>query len=94
MPFDPDFKKTGRYWLFGLYPILEPQSLHGSGFIRWRYADPNRGDDSLELDYRQSSSVRECSFDMAEQFTLKQVLRERRAADRDERTTLHSAVIV
>jgi uncharacterized protein DUF1329 len=46
MPFDPDFKKTGRYWLFGLYPILEPQSLHGSGFIRWRYADPNRGDDS------------------------------------------------
>src|SRR5215831_18816464 len=45
MPVDPDFKKTGRYWLFGLYPVLEPQSLHGTGFIRWRYADPTRGDD-------------------------------------------------
>ena len=45
MPVDPDFKNTGRYWLFGLYPVLAPQSLHGTGFIRWRYADPNRGDD-------------------------------------------------
>ena len=24
IPTDPDFKTTGRYWLFGLYPILAP----------------------------------------------------------------------
>ena len=40
LPTDPDFKTTGRYWLFGLYPILAPQEIRGTGFIRWRYADP------------------------------------------------------
>jgi Protein of unknown function (DUF1329) len=45
IPIDPDFKKTNRYWLFGLYPILAPENLYGGGFIRYRYADPNRGDD-------------------------------------------------
>jgi hypothetical protein len=49
MPADPDFKTTGRYWLFGLYPILAPQEIRGSGFIRWRYADPKRGDDIWSL---------------------------------------------
>src|SRR5262249_15582457 len=44
-PIDPDFKATGRYWLFGLYPILAPNEIRGSGFIRWRYADRRRGDD-------------------------------------------------
>ncbi|HYR80404.1 MAG TPA: DUF1329 domain-containing protein, partial [Candidatus Dormibacteraeota bacterium] len=48
MPVDPDFKKTGRYWLFALYPTLAPQQLRGSGFIRYRYADPARGDDSWD----------------------------------------------
>jgi hypothetical protein len=48
MPIDPDFKKTGRLWLFGLFPILAPQDSRGLGFIRYRYADPNRGDDSWE----------------------------------------------
>ncbi|HSR56860.1 MAG TPA: DUF1329 domain-containing protein [Candidatus Binataceae bacterium] len=46
MPVDPDFKNTGRYWLFALYPTLAPQELRGAGFIRYRYADPARGDDS------------------------------------------------
>jgi hypothetical protein len=46
MPVDPDFKKTGRYWLFALYPTLSPQELRGAGLIRYRYADPNKGDDS------------------------------------------------
>lgn len=46
MPIDPDFKLSGRYWMFGLYPTLAPQQLRGDGFIRFRYADPNRGDDS------------------------------------------------
>jgi hypothetical protein len=49
MPIDPDFKKTGRYWLFALYPLLAPNEIHGTGFIRWRYADPKRGDDIWSL---------------------------------------------
>src|SRR5260370_42271738 len=49
MPIDPDFKKSGRYWTFALYPILSPQEIRGSGFIRWRYADPKRGDDIWDL---------------------------------------------
>ena len=46
MPIDQDFKISGRLWLFALYPVLAPQELRGVGFIRFRYADPKRGDDS------------------------------------------------
>jgi hypothetical protein len=46
LPVDPDFKKSGRYWMFALYPVLAPASARGVGFNRFRYADPNRGDDS------------------------------------------------
>jgi Protein of unknown function (DUF1329) len=49
LPIDPDFRKTGRYWLFGLYPILSPNEIRGTGFIRWRYADPKRGDDIWDV---------------------------------------------
>jgi len=49
LPTDPDFKATGRLWIFGLYPVLAPQELHGIGFIRWRYADPKKGDDTWSL---------------------------------------------
>src|SRR5215475_9330591 len=49
LPIDPDFKSTGRYWVFGLYPILAPNEIRGTGFIRWRYADPAKGDDSWSL---------------------------------------------
>jgi hypothetical protein len=49
LPTDPDYKVTGRLWLFGLYPILSPQEIRGTGFIRWRYADPKRGDDTWSL---------------------------------------------
>jgi hypothetical protein len=48
LPIDPDFKKTGRYWLFALYPLLAPEDIHGTGFIRWRYADPRKADDIWE----------------------------------------------
>jgi hypothetical protein len=48
LPLDPDFKKTGRFWLFALYPVLAPQETRGTGLIRYRYADPNRGDDSWD----------------------------------------------
>jgi hypothetical protein len=40
MPVDPDFKKTNRLWLFGLYPVLAPQAERGTGFIRFRYEQP------------------------------------------------------
>lgn len=50
LPTDPDFKATNRYWLFGLYPILAPQEIRGTGFIRYRYADPRHGDDIWSLD--------------------------------------------
>ncbi|HEY6395484.1 MAG TPA: DUF1329 domain-containing protein [Candidatus Binataceae bacterium] len=46
IPVDPDFKVTNRWWMFGLYPILSPEAARGTGLIRYRYADPNRGDDS------------------------------------------------
>ena len=48
MPVDPDFKESGRMWLFALYPVLAPQEARGTGLIRYRYADPNRGDDSWD----------------------------------------------
>jgi len=48
IPTDPDFKNTGRLWMFALYPVLAPESARGTGLIRWRYADPNKGDDSWD----------------------------------------------
>jgi hypothetical protein len=49
MPVDPDFKITHRLWLFALYPLLAPQDIHGTGFIRWRYSEPDRPDDTWDL---------------------------------------------
>ncbi len=49
IPLDPDYKATNRLWMFALYPMLSPQEIHGGGFIRWRYADPRRGDDDWSL---------------------------------------------
>jgi hypothetical protein len=46
VPTDPDFKHSGRLWLFGLYPVLAPATARGDGIIRYRYADPAKGDDS------------------------------------------------
>jgi Protein of unknown function (DUF1329) len=46
LPTDPDFKVSNRMWLFALYPVLAPQEARGEGIIRYRYADPKRGDDS------------------------------------------------
>jgi hypothetical protein len=46
LPVDPDFITSGRLWLFALYPVLAPEDQRGVGMIRYRYADPNRGDDS------------------------------------------------
>ncbi len=49
IPTDPDYKATNRLWMFALYPILSPQEIRGTGFIRWRYGDPKRGDDDWSL---------------------------------------------
>ncbi|MFZ1887746.1 MAG: DUF1329 domain-containing protein [Candidatus Binataceae bacterium] len=46
LPTDPDFKITGRLWMFALYPVLAPAQERGTGLIRYRYANPNQGDDS------------------------------------------------
>src|SRR5262249_57700353 len=43
---DHDLKKTVCYLSFALYPVLAPASARGVGFNRYRYADPNRADDS------------------------------------------------
>ncbi len=45
LPIDPDFRKTGRMFLTAMYPLLAPEDLYGGGIIRYRYADPVRGDD-------------------------------------------------
>jgi len=57
LPIDPDFKNTGRYWLFALYPVLAPQDLRGVGFIRYRYADATHGDDTWSWN-KESRRVR------------------------------------
>lgn len=44
LPTDPDFQTTGRYWLFGLYPVLSPAELRGAGLLRHRFADAGQSD--------------------------------------------------
>jgi hypothetical protein len=46
LPTDPDFKATGRYFMGALYPVLAPAEIRGQAFLRYRYADPDRGDDA------------------------------------------------
>ncbi len=46
MPIDRDFLVSGRYQMSALYPQLSPQNGRGGGVIRYRFADPTKGDDS------------------------------------------------
>ena len=46
LPTDPDFRTSGRLVLMAFYPMLAPQTERGRGFIRYRYADPVKGDDA------------------------------------------------
>ena len=50
IPIDPDFKKTGRYYLNLLYPVLQPEDARGTGLIKFRYADPDHAGRQLDLD--------------------------------------------
>jgi len=45
IPVDPEFPKTGRLLLIGFYPMLAPEEDRGWGFIRYRYAREDIGDD-------------------------------------------------
>ena len=47
LPVDPDFKKTGLSFVSAIYPFLAPAESRGQGLIRYRYADPNKGDNAL-----------------------------------------------
>jgi len=46
MPTDPDFLSTGRYLLIAFYPMLAPTEDRGRGFVRYRYANGLRADDT------------------------------------------------
>jgi hypothetical protein len=46
LPDDPDFKTTGIWWRVALYPVIAPAEDRGGGGMRYRYWDPNRGDDA------------------------------------------------
>lgn len=46
LPIDPDFLVTGRYILMAFYPMLAPESDRGRGFVRTRYANPLKGDNT------------------------------------------------
>jgi hypothetical protein len=46
IPIDPDFLTSGRYILMAFYPMLAPETDRGRGFVRTRYSDPARGDDT------------------------------------------------
>jgi Protein of unknown function (DUF1329) len=46
MPADPDFRLSGIWARSAAYPTLAPAEDRGSGGIRYRYWDANRGDDA------------------------------------------------
>jgi hypothetical protein len=46
LPTDPDFSESNRYWLFGLYPVLQPAELRGAALTRFRFANPDKPDES------------------------------------------------
>ena len=46
LPADPDFKKTGIWWRAAGYPVITPAEGRGSGGMRFRYWEPDRGDDA------------------------------------------------
>jgi len=46
MPADPDFKASGIWVRAAAYPVLEPAEGRGAGGLRYRYWDPDRGDDA------------------------------------------------
>ena len=54
MPTDPDYKQSNIMFRARAFPWLSPQSMRGTGALRYRYGDPNRADDA----YSYSPSTR------------------------------------
>lgn len=46
LPTDPGFKTSGVMFMSAMYPFLAPTEVRGKGIIRYRYADPNKGDNA------------------------------------------------
>jgi len=46
LPADPDFRKTGVWRLAAAYPLISPAEHKGTGGLRYRYWDADRGDDA------------------------------------------------
>ncbi len=57
IPTDPEATGAGIRYLFASYPFLEPSSLRGFGFIRYRHVDP-RVEDNSWLYNPQSRRIR------------------------------------
>jgi hypothetical protein len=45
IPTDPDAFASGIRSKFAMFPFIEPSAVNGYGMLRFRYMDPNRGDD-------------------------------------------------
>ena len=46
LPVDPDLMQSGVWWRETAYPVISPAEERGGGGLRFRYWDPDRGDDS------------------------------------------------
>lgn len=68
MPIDPDFKATGRYYMALLYPVLAPASDRGTGILKFRYANPNKDDDSWSWN-PGSRRIRRLSYALSDSAT-------------------------
>jgi hypothetical protein len=42
LPIDPDFARTGAYYMALLYPVLAPATARGAGELKFMYADPTK----------------------------------------------------
>jgi hypothetical protein len=43
-PTDPEANVTGIRYRYGTFPVLEPATMRGFGFLRFRYLDPDMED--------------------------------------------------
>jgi hypothetical protein len=46
LPTDPAFKTSGVLFMSAMYPFLAPSEARGKGIIRYRYAEPDKGDNA------------------------------------------------
>ena len=46
MPIDPEYKESNIMFRARAFPWLSPQNMRGAGFLRYRYGNPDKADDS------------------------------------------------